>query len=380
MARSAYTPSVQTGESDAPMYICRADISASLAAYERLLNASKAYTTAMSAMSTASANLAAALQDCSVLKGAHACGTALQAACGLHYLKSNYEQVLCDTFWKEFSIPLLSHLDVYRHTVQDRQMAHELAMAEHSRALQEIEKSYQRQGVHKDRDLNSYRAMLHELQERVNEMDHTKAQHYMDALQTEEQTWDLVAQNVMLLVRAQVDMADRLSSKAVNDPVLESLMANIPDPFQTYGPLRRENELFSILEPTHGSASRSATRRKSAACLAPPRQSGSGQDAGSERAAQREANEPDEAGASGEASAVGTASAASAASAASTAQAAQAARTELGARRGAHAASPGLFAELDGDVPAVSDDLSPATALPRRPSLHHLFGYATEST
>ena len=91
--------------------------------------------------------------------------------------------------------------------------------------------------------------MLSELQRKVNDMEEIKAQHYTEVLENEEYTWNLIAQKVMLLVRAQVDMADRLSSKAVNDPILESIMATIPDPFQSYGPPKRENELFSILQP-----------------------------------------------------------------------------------------------------------------------------------
>lgn len=257
---SLYTPSIWTQSHLShpfdvdlphrpPVYIRRTDISASLHAYERLLETSKTFTSCMSAMSKASADMAAALEDCSSLKGAHACGAAFQAACGLHYLKSNYDQVLCDTFWKEFSIPLLSHLDVYRQTVQDRQLAHEKTMSEQSQILKGIELKYQKQDRQRHRDLSSFRTMLSELQRKVNDMEEIKAQHYTEVLENEEYTWNLIAQKVMLLVRAQVDMADRLSSKAVNDPILESIMATIPDPFQSYGPPKRENELFSILQP-----------------------------------------------------------------------------------------------------------------------------------
>ncbi|KAL4399391.1 fungal-type vacuole membrane protein [Malassezia pachydermatis] len=257
---SSYAPSVQStshltqaSSVDLPnrpsLYIRRTDISESLQAYERLLNASKTYTSAMLAMSKASSEMAEALEDCSRLKGAHISGPAFQAACGLHYLKSNYEQVLCDTFWKEFSIPLLSQLDVYRNSVRDRQIAHEKAIEDQSRILKEIEIKYQKEGRKKRRDLNSFRSMLSELQEKVNELEEIKAQHYTEALENEEQTWDFLASKVMLLVRAQVDIADRLSAKGINDPILESYMAAIPDPFQSYGPEKREGELFSILQP-----------------------------------------------------------------------------------------------------------------------------------
>lgn len=259
-APSTYAPSIQTIDpmtqassidltNRPPVYVRRADISASLDAYERLLSATKAYTTSMLAMSKASSELAEALEDCSRMKGAYANGPAFQAACGLHYLKSNYEQVLCDTIWKEFSIPLLSRLDVYRTSVHERQLAHEATMATQSRVLKDIETKYQKEGRKKKRDLNSFRTMLAELQDKVNEMEDTKARHYTDVLDNEEQTWAFLASKVMLLVRAQIDVADRLSAKAVSDPVLESMMASIPDPFGLYGPPKRDDELFTILQP-----------------------------------------------------------------------------------------------------------------------------------
>ncbi|WFC97073.1 hypothetical protein MBRA1_003738 [Malassezia brasiliensis] len=232
------------------VYIRRADIDDSLAAYERLLQASKAYTNTMLAMSKASSELAQALEDCSRVKGAHACGPSFQAACGLHYLKANYEQVLCDTFWKEFSIPLLSQLDVYRTTVRERQAAHEKAIAEKSRLLKDIEARHHREGKRRTRDLNSFRLMLSELQAKINELEELKAQHYTDTLEYEEQTWDFLASKVGLLVRAQIEIAERLSAKASSDPVLESVTAAIPDPFHTYGPPKREDQLFTILQPS----------------------------------------------------------------------------------------------------------------------------------
>lgn len=248
---SALTQSSSIKPSNCPdVYIRRADIDDSLAAYERLLQASKAYTNTMLAMSKASSELAQALEDCSRVKGAHACGPSFQAACGLHYLKANYEQVLCDTFWKEFSIPLLSQLDVYRTTVRERQAAHEKAIAEKSRLLKDIEARHHREGKRRTRDLNSFRLMLSELQEKINELEELKAQHYTDALEYEEQTWDFLASKVGLLVRAQIEIAERLSAKASSDPVLESVTAEIPDPFHTYGPPKREDQLFTILQPS----------------------------------------------------------------------------------------------------------------------------------
>ncbi|WFD31929.1 hypothetical protein MSPP1_002971 [Malassezia sp. CBS 17886] len=248
-SQSAFTDTSEI-RNGPPVYMRRADIGASLQAYEQLLSATKAYTSTMLAMSKASSDVAQALEDCSRLKGAQRDGAAFQAACGWHYLASNYSQVLCDTFWKEVSIPLLSQLDTYRATVRERQLVHEKAIVEKSRLLRSIESRYRREEHRHQRDLSSFRHMLDELQEKADELEVLKVQHYTDALEYEEQTWDYVAAKVGLLVRSQMEVAERLSSKATSDPVLEGIVAAIPDPFHSYGPPKREDELFSILQPT----------------------------------------------------------------------------------------------------------------------------------
>ncbi|PKI83371.1 hypothetical protein MVES1_002840 [Malassezia vespertilionis] len=255
---SAQAPSLHSGGDvtipDTPfrpeIYIRRADISASIHAYEKLLNASKAYTSTMLAMSKASSDLADAIQDCSHVKGVYTCNSTFQVACGLQFLKSNYEQVLCDTFYKEVSIPLLSQLDDYKATVHERQMLHETAVMDKTRLVKEIEAKHQQEGNRSKRDLSSYRSMLAELQETLNEVELIKAQHYSDVLEYEQQTWEYVASKIALLTRAQVDIADRIASKASTDPVLESITAAVPDPFSLYGPPRREDQLFTILQPS----------------------------------------------------------------------------------------------------------------------------------
>lgn len=235
------------------MYVRHTDLNASIAAYERLLAAIKSYTTATLTMSQASSELAGALEECSHVKGAHNCGDELQAAGGLHYLKSNNEQVLCDTFWKEISIPLLSNLDTYKTTVQDRQMHHERIVSEKSRALRDIEKKNQRESKRRERDLTSYRVMLNELQNHADDLEGIKHQHYHEVLECEEQAWQYISSKIALLVRSQSEILDRIASKASLDPVLESMTSAFPDPFDMYGPQKREDELLTIL-PSSGLA------------------------------------------------------------------------------------------------------------------------------
>ncbi|GAK68398.1 uncharacterized protein PAN0_083d6648 [Moesziomyces antarcticus] len=229
--------------------ITRADLRTSLAAYEALLASAKAYTSSMLAMAKASSDLACALETCARVKGAHDSGPALQAASGLHFLKSNYEQVLCDTFWKDFSIPLLSHYDTYRSACTERQVVHDKAVSEKSKQLKEAEARNNRAGRKKERDLNSFRRALAELQSHVDAIDDLKAQYYNEVLDAEHEVWQFIESKVALIVRSQIEISERISSKGLNDPVLEQMLATIPDPFGSYGPPKHDGEIFSILHP-----------------------------------------------------------------------------------------------------------------------------------
>ena len=230
--------------------ITRADLRNSLNAYEKLLASAKAYTNAMLTMAKASSDLACALEECARVKGAHESGAGLQAASGLHFLKSNYEQVLCDTFWKDFSIPLLSHYDTYRAACNDRQMAHDKAINEQSKQLKEAEARNIKTGRRRERDLNQFRRALAELQAHVDSLDELKAQYYNEVLESEEEVWQLILSKVSLIVRSQIEISERISSKGLSDPVLEPMLAAIPDPFGSYGPPKQDDQIFSILPPT----------------------------------------------------------------------------------------------------------------------------------
>ncbi|KDN43794.1 hypothetical protein K437DRAFT_237021 [Tilletiaria anomala UBC 951] len=238
--------------------VTRADLRASVQAYERVLGACKAYTNSMLVLSHASADLASALQECSKVKGAHEQADKLQACGGLHFLISNYSQVLADSFWKDFQIPLLESFDAYRQACNERQLLHEKQILEKSRMLKETEarnmklgsKGGRGKGAEGGRDLNSFRRALAELQRQVDELDELKADYYNEVLESEQEMWEFIQSKVTHLVRSQLEIYDRISSKGLSDPVLEPLLASIPDPFDSYGPPKSEDQIFSILPPT----------------------------------------------------------------------------------------------------------------------------------
>lgn len=55
-----------------------------------------------------------------------------------------------------------------------------------------------------------------------------------------------------LLTRSHLDISERLTSKGSSDPILEPLLSSIPDPFNSYGPERTEDQIFSILQTGNG--------------------------------------------------------------------------------------------------------------------------------
>ncbi|KAK0548537.1 hypothetical protein OC846_001357 [Tilletia horrida] len=230
--------------------VTRADLRASLTAFEGLLSAAKGYTNVMLTMAQASAELGSALEACARVKGAHESGASMHAASALHFLMSNYQQVMADSLWKDFSIPLLSHYDTYRAAVAERQVAHEQAVAEKSKQLKETEARNMRTGRRKERDLSSFRRALAELQAQVDSLDELKAQYYHEVIESEEEVWEFILSKVSLMVRSQLEVAERVASKGQSDPILEPMLASIPDPFDQYGPPKQDDQIFSILPPT----------------------------------------------------------------------------------------------------------------------------------
>jgi len=67
----------------------------------------------------------------------------------------------------------------------------------------------------------------------------------------ERETWDLVSTKVALVVRSQIDSADRIVTKASSDSMIESMVQTILDPFNVYGPPKgqEEGQIFSVLAP-----------------------------------------------------------------------------------------------------------------------------------
>lgn len=80
---------------------------------------------------------------------------------------------------------------------------------------------------------------------------------YYEVLDGETETWDIVSGKVALVVRSQVDCADRIVTKSTTDPMIEGMVQTILDPFNAYQQPDQggEGHIFSILQPLSMSSS-----------------------------------------------------------------------------------------------------------------------------
>ncbi|KAF9076411.1 hypothetical protein BDP27DRAFT_1379955 [Rhodocollybia butyracea] len=226
--------------------ITRADLKASLQAYEQLMDSCASYRAALITMSKATAEFADAMETCSGLKGpSYEAGTRMQASSGLHHLIGNHYHVLAETLDRNFEKPLRQHLDTYRAIVTERSSSYERALREKSEVIRQTEKQNMNR---KERNLQSFREALIVLQRQVDELDELKACHYAEIVEHEEEVWDVVQAKTCIVVRSTLDVYDKFTSKA-SDPVIEPMLQSVPDPFDSYGPPQSEDQIFSILPP-----------------------------------------------------------------------------------------------------------------------------------
>ncbi|GAA6028338.1 hypothetical protein JCM8097_006984 [Rhodosporidiobolus ruineniae] len=238
------------GDDGPKVIVTRADLRESVQAYEQLLAAAKGYRNALVALSQASTGLAGALGECARVKGAGESGEQLMAASGLQYMVANSGQVLSDTLYRSFEVPLLTAYDSYVGEIAQRHAEYEALLADKTAKIRETEAENMRQGRKKTRDLNQFRIALAKLQEQVAEVEVCKRSYYSEVLENETEMWGMIGGKISLLVRSTLDLADRLASKATSDPIIESMLNEHPDPFDSYRlETDEERDVFTILPP-----------------------------------------------------------------------------------------------------------------------------------
>ncbi|KAG9322326.1 hypothetical protein KVV02_001547 [Mortierella alpina] len=237
--------------------ITRQDQQASVDMFQLLLTNAKAYRIQMLALSKAAANFGYALEKIAHSKAAvrdptNVCSS-LQAAAGLHYLMSNHHQILSDTLYKQFEIPLLQHLDTHKANIEASEAQYERSMREMSQKIKETEATSMQNGRKRQRGkcyLLQFRQALTTLTMQVDELERIKLGYYFGTLESEQSNLQLILQKTSTVVRAEVDIYERIAQKGLNDLILEPMTTQGPDPYCTYPTTDEFSSIFSILPPT----------------------------------------------------------------------------------------------------------------------------------
>ncbi|KAF9359886.1 hypothetical protein BGX26_011176 [Mortierella sp. AD094] len=234
--------------------ITRGDQQTSVDQIQLLLTNAKAYRLQMLALSKAAANFGYALEKIAHSKAAvrdsSNVSSSLQAAAGLHYLMSNHHQILSDTLYKQFEIPLLQHLDTHKANIEATESQYERSMREMSQKIKETEATSLQNGRKRQRDLFQFRQALTTLTMQVDELERIKLGYYFSNLESEQANLQLILQKTSTIVRAEVDIYERIANKGLNDAILEPMSTQGPDPYCTYPTTDEFSSIFSILPPT----------------------------------------------------------------------------------------------------------------------------------
>ncbi|KAF9311189.1 hypothetical protein BG003_007686 [Podila horticola] len=234
--------------------VTRGDQQTAVDQFQQLLSNAKAYRLQMLALSKAAANFGYSLEKIAHSKTAimdpSNVGSSLQAAAGLHYLMSNHHQILSDTVYKQFEIPLLQHLDTHKANIEASEAQYERSMRDMSQKIKETEAASLQNGRKRQRDLLQFRQALTTLTMQVDELERIKLGYYFSNLESEQSNLQLILQKTSTIVRAEVDIYERIANKGLNDLILEPMTTQGPDPYCTYPTTDEFSSIFSILPPT----------------------------------------------------------------------------------------------------------------------------------
>ncbi|UNI13654.1 hypothetical protein JDV02_000377 [Purpureocillium takamizusanense] len=261
--------------------LTKADLEHSQDAYADLLGSAKAYRVALASLSNAASAFGSALEACARLKEARAepigpsgAGTAsmsasfttprgactadtLLSASGVHHLIANHQQILSETVYRAFEVPLLHDLDKWQSVIDDEEETYQQKIKAQSREVKRLEKEGLKLHKQRRRDVGRFRAHLVELTGKLDGLTTLHADHARTLLRESQETSGRIVEASCSLVRAEVDIFEGLARKGWSGGGLDDLLEKGQDLFAVEdvgghggGAVPGEStKLFSILPP-----------------------------------------------------------------------------------------------------------------------------------
>lgn len=256
--------------------LTKADLEQSQHAYSDLVSSAKSYRVALANLSTAASAFGSALESCARLKEARAepIGPAaaaplstsfttkgsctaddLMGASGVHHLIANHHQILSETLYRSFEVPLLHELDKWRREVDDEDEAYQRAVKTQSKEIRRLEKEGLKLHRQRRRDVGRFRAHLVQLTTELDGFTALHADHSRTLLRDSQETSGKILDASCSLVRAEVDIFESLARKGWSGGGLDELLEKgvdlfAPDEVSVQGAASADTaKLFSILPP-----------------------------------------------------------------------------------------------------------------------------------
>ncbi|KAH7167506.1 hypothetical protein DER46DRAFT_287281 [Fusarium sp. MPI-SDFR-AT-0072] len=257
--------------------LTKADLELSQQAYSDLIASAKGYRLALAALSTAASTFGSALEACARLKEARAepigpSGTnmtasfttkgsctadTLMSASGVHYLVANHQQILSETVYRSFEVPLLHDLDKWQTVIDDEEETYKQKIKAQSKEIKRLEKEGMKLHKQRRRDVGRFRAHLVELTTKLDGLTTLHADHARTLLRESQETSGRIVEASCSLVRAEVDIFEGLARKGWSGGGLDDLLEKGQDLFATEEDIANLGssgsgdtpKLFSILPP-----------------------------------------------------------------------------------------------------------------------------------
>ncbi|KAM0282754.1 hypothetical protein ACHAO9_010053 [Fusarium lateritium] len=258
--------------------LTKADLELSQQAYSDLVSSAKGYRLALAALSTAASTFGSALEACARLKEARAepigpSGTSsmtasfttkgsctadmLMSASGVHHLVANHQQILSETVYRSFEVPLLHDLDKWQTVIDDEEETYKQNIKAQSREIKRLEKEGMKLHKQRRRDVGRFRAHLVELTTKLDGLTTLHGDHARTLLRESQETSGRIVDASCSLVRAEVDIFEGLARKGWSGGGLDDLLEKGQDLFATEedgatlgsGGSGDTPKLFSILPP-----------------------------------------------------------------------------------------------------------------------------------
>lgn len=260
--------------------LTKADLEQSQIAYSDLIATAKAYRVALASLSTASSAFGCALEACARLKEARAdtlssnghthmmpltnsytanggrlqssgacTADLLLSASGVHHLIANHQQILSETVYRSFEVPLLDELDKWRREMADEEQTYQNEVASRAKEIRRLEKDGLKLHKQRRRDLGKFREHLVDLTSKLDGLTSLQGEHSRTMLSESQVTSSRILDASCSLVRAEVDIFESLARKGWSGGGLDDLLEKGRDLFAN-----DDDALGSAMISAHGAS------------------------------------------------------------------------------------------------------------------------------